>query len=292
MLHELSGDRIQSLSRPLKANAGIVSVAFTSLEASWTADEVRCYRAQDFSPHYGMKQKHEYISLLGNLKYHETADFECCCIPLRLGDKSNVTGLGLFLVLMRPKIKGNIYGLQRALRPSTFHSVLDAFDNIETSERKILLPKMILPDEQLEGQPVDFVDHWTATKLLAEDDTFDEVTAGVRLGHFLHYSSISFDEDGVGFCYPRSVTGSSSDSSLRNVTHKGVPAEDNFSLRFDSPFMFLLVDRTHRIPFICGCYAGQPALSVERLRSTRPTSSVCNTNCAKFWNILATNISA
>lgn len=76
---------------------------------------------------------------------------------------------------------------------------------------------------------------------------------------------------------------SDTQTSLNPYHYYSAPRDEPFAIRYDTPFLFMVYERTHRLPIIVGCYAGEPsierALVDEKLfhkRSSKPLKWKCS----------------
>ncbi|VDN38310.1 unnamed protein product [Gongylonema pulchrum] len=82
---------------------------------------------------------------------------------------------------------------------------------------------------------------------------------------------------------------SSTQTSVNPYHYEPPPPDEPFAVRYDTPFLFMVYERTHRLPIIVGCYAGEPCTQralvdakVPRLRKTGTRTRGCN--CCRKTN--------
>ncbi|MFH4975963.1 hypothetical protein AB6A40_002672 [Gnathostoma spinigerum] len=264
------GCLLPSIRDVTNSNA-IVGVAITLLKAKWVAKQVFSYRKQPFNTYYSIKSTQQYLDISGNFRFSASKDYEFCEIPLQLLTLSDDSDCSLSYILIRPRDKGGIIRLEKSFDGKMLYDIIKSLAEAKVVEKRLLLPVMRMSSIEIQKSGIDLQGYWERAKLIDEQCTFDKITPNAHLNQFVHYTKLVVSEKGISFSDEDVEIDTSSTQSPEGTQQCDKrPGDQPFSMRFDSPFIFLIADSNNYIPLIIGCYGGQNALPRDRTTRTIP----------------------
>uniref|UniRef100_A0A1I7YFX7 SERPIN domain-containing protein n=1 Tax=Steinernema glaseri TaxID=37863 RepID=A0A1I7YFX7_9BILA len=254
------------------SHARLLAEASTVITAPWDSGVVRPTSPRPFMVSHALKiPEHPYFTISGKFRCLQTRVYEAWMLPL---DSAPGCNTKLALILIRPVFVGLLLDMFRRMHG---HSLLGLIKRIHKQKEQnscLLVPKMQVP---LGGQGDLPTDLLVKNGEFYGDGKYPEMFPyQAKLDHFFHAGAISLSKSGVGFFNDEEQTPT-----------KPRTSPECFSARFDSPFVFLVVECLSEAPLTIGSYSGPNGVSPSYLSRPFKRPGLCQRRKSRSSNTCA-----
>ncbi|TKR64169.1 hypothetical protein L596_024750 [Steinernema carpocapsae] len=247
----------------------LLAIAATVITAAWIADTVKEAKNYPFLCSYGSQcSSHSFIDVQGKFRCVKARLYEAWMFPLGLTSTSSAKTC---LILIRPVFVGLLVSMMKKMYGYSLLNLMKKFQEVKEQEARLLIPKFRIPLKPGKDVPEDLRSAWNETALT---DLSGISPHCEFLDHLFHYGSLSFTTAGLGF-----ATDKEEDPSVENAPpanpFERKPRPELFNARFDTPFVFVVVDCATAAPLSIGSYAGPKLLPYSYLNRPKTKRTFC-----------------
>ncbi|KAI6186343.1 SERPIN domain-containing protein [Aphelenchoides besseyi] len=235
--------------------ARLFALVATRIQFEWNDCKTRTFGYNSFLVSYGVKKMIEFFSLSGQLQTIRRNQFEAWAIPL----KTDYCGLSLSLILIRPSCIGDLLNLiEGQLSVNQLNRTLHELLKQKPFHTNVLLPTIELNSDTKSGCVVNLVEGWKEA-LQMKDLRFKLQDGNTSILNILHSARLSITSLGIGF-----GNGKPQKNNDKPPCDVGTPSQmsisrlqsEKFGIRLDSPFIWIVWEKTSGISLLAGSFGG------------------------------------
>ncbi|KAI6213113.1 SERPIN domain-containing protein [Aphelenchoides besseyi] len=272
LLQEFQGLPLKVPSRLTNnPEARLFALIATRLQFEWNDCKAKTFGYNSFLVAYGVKRTIEFFSLSGRLQTIRRNQFEAWAIPL----KTDCCGLSFSLILIRPNCIGDLLNLiEGHLSVNQLNRTLRELLKQKPFQTNILLPTIELNGGSENDCVVNLVDGWKED-LEMKDLRFKLQDGNTSILNILHSARISITSLGIGFGNEKSQKDNNKPPCNVDVDSPSqMPISrlqnEKFGIRFDSPFIWIVWEKTNGISLLAGSFGGgTAAVELAQIREYR-----------------------